>query len=206
MIDLGFFQPLIEGLPSNLLAETVGILVTVFLVDRLIKRNEKLRWAPVRDWAHARLFETTESLLAKLLPAHLISDEEGFCIWEFGESAALSLKRPAPELSALNEWQILELLPTEPGVDQNSLQQAHVEIPAIVQTSMTVLEPGLIKAASQLQYHLGYLLASSRSGVWVKPLVANVLFLALRVRGLVAPYGIRRGVSPPGPGTGASIA
>jgi hypothetical protein len=34
----------------NLLTEALGILVTVFFVDRLIKRREEARWPPLDLW------------------------------------------------------------------------------------------------------------------------------------------------------------
>lgn len=54
----------------NIIAEIFGIVITVFLIDRLIKRMEKekeeKRWLPAKQIVHYRLAQSLEAVL-KLL-------------------------------------------------------------------------------------------------------------------------------------------
>lgn len=57
-----------QDLLLNLLSEVIGILVTVFLVDKLIKRREEKRNERSKSLSYAMLFNLTTELLDMIVP------------------------------------------------------------------------------------------------------------------------------------------
>lgn len=62
-LSIGLLASLTNGLASNLIAEGIGILVTVFIVDYLIKSNEKRRWETARRVLSIRMGFFAHSLI-----------------------------------------------------------------------------------------------------------------------------------------------
>jgi hypothetical protein len=63
-------QPgVLDGLTSNLIAEFVGIVVTVLIIDRIIRHREELRWDNVRGLVLFKTVAYADSLLHSLLLA-----------------------------------------------------------------------------------------------------------------------------------------
>jgi len=52
----------------NLFAEALGILATVFLVDKLLKRREQTRWQYVKQITLVRLFDITTKIILSVIP------------------------------------------------------------------------------------------------------------------------------------------
>lgn len=52
----------------NVITEALGILITVFLVDRIIKKREEARWKPSRYTVYAELLKLTSRMLHVLTP------------------------------------------------------------------------------------------------------------------------------------------
>lgn len=55
----------------NFLSELFGILVTVFLVDEIIKSREKTRWKPTKDLVYYRLTEIVSKIFIDFSPLSL---------------------------------------------------------------------------------------------------------------------------------------
>jgi hypothetical protein len=60
----------------NLLTEAVGIFVTVFLIDRIIKKREEARWKPSKNIVYYRLTELVWYLFVNFSPPSLHKDLE----------------------------------------------------------------------------------------------------------------------------------
>lgn len=72
---------------TDLILEALGILITVFVIQRFIERLEERRWAPARDRAYYRLFRLTLSLLGHV-PYHRRAALPG-ATYTFGSQATL---------------------------------------------------------------------------------------------------------------------
>lgn len=132
-------------LALNLLAEAVGIAATIFLIDRIIRRREKLRIAPVKEallsrinkhcrflafWVESMAFEETK-VASELISRIEISKEALLESIDLGD-ALLSpdIRRIVLELDArldslTNAASIREYFPNEEwvtGVDETLLQ------------------------------------------------------------------------------------
>src|SRR5688572_27042301 len=59
------------GLNLNIASEFVGIAVTVFWVDRLLRRREESRWEPAKHLLYSELMDLTGDLYAFALPREL---------------------------------------------------------------------------------------------------------------------------------------
>lgn len=53
----------LESLALNLISELLGIGLTVFVIDRLLRRRERAHWNAARNAANARLFRVVEKAL-----------------------------------------------------------------------------------------------------------------------------------------------
>src|SRR5215208_5251030 len=52
----------------SLFADALGILITVFLVDRIIKRREEARWKPARYPVYSKFLRFNSRILSALIP------------------------------------------------------------------------------------------------------------------------------------------
>src|SRR5205809_6628878 len=71
----------------NLVSEIFGILVTVLLIDRIIKRREESRWKPAKHIVHYKLVEIISQLFTTVIPhyVHNVHIESNYVIYQFGE-------------------------------------------------------------------------------------------------------------------------
>lgn len=56
----------------NVVTEALGILITVFFVDRLIKRREEARWKPTKHYVYSKLLRFTSTMLREFYPLQLV--------------------------------------------------------------------------------------------------------------------------------------
>lgn len=93
-----------NALKWNLAAEIIGILVAVFLVDRLITAREKRRWKPSRDIAYARIVKAVgEFLLAVQSPPKTVVGS----VFNYGSASAFAYGplRPSLIVDLLSEFE-----------------------------------------------------------------------------------------------------
>lgn len=57
----------------NLTSEMIGIIVTIFFIDKLLKNREEKRWQPSKDLVHGKILELTDDYLFNILRARLLS-------------------------------------------------------------------------------------------------------------------------------------
>ncbi|MBC7876955.1 MAG: hypothetical protein H7Y59_07265 [Anaerolineales bacterium] len=55
----------------NLVSEVLGIIATLFIVDKLLKRNEEKRWIPTKNLIYSRLTEVTWNIFLNFSPPSL---------------------------------------------------------------------------------------------------------------------------------------
>ncbi len=76
-----------QDLLLNIISEAIGILVTVFIIDRIIQRNEIMRWKPAKCLYFARLLGILENFLNLFLRAEFLADKKGEPrFYEFGKT------------------------------------------------------------------------------------------------------------------------
>ena len=72
-----------QDLFLNLLSEFIGIIVTVFIIDRILKRREERRWLPSKQLLHGKLFQSTYDIISSIVPFDM-NDPSPF-LYSFGE-------------------------------------------------------------------------------------------------------------------------
>jgi hypothetical protein len=63
----------------NVITEALGIIVTVFFVDRLLKKREEARWKPSKSLAYSKLVETTSEIIKVFLTTSLLEKYDYVC-------------------------------------------------------------------------------------------------------------------------------
>lgn len=95
-----------------ILSEVIGVSVTLFYVERLLRRRDYRENSRVRCFAYARTFEVANGVLHRLLPDDLYVEYP--CLYHFGEVQA---RRPgSPLVNLLTEEGVVEIADRERGV------------------------------------------------------------------------------------------
>lgn len=106
-------ESIYKDLFLNLLAEGIGIVVTVFVVDRMAKSREERKWLPAKKYAHAHLMKELDKFLTHILGSSFENERKGSSVfYEFGDIPVLgeaSYKNydPINVAAALNSHQNL---------------------------------------------------------------------------------------------------
>ena len=106
-------QSLWIDLSLNLFAEGIGILITIFVIDLILKRREAKRWLPAKEYSHAHLMTELDKFLTQILGKAFEYDLKGPSVfYKFGNVSVLgeaSYKNydPINVISALNSRQNL---------------------------------------------------------------------------------------------------
>jgi len=143
----------------NLLSESIGILVTVFFVDRLLKRREDERLAPAKHLLEARLFKLAEQIIYAV-----IGIGEGHEAWgrlrmyHFGESSVMSYCN-VERIDSRYIFQVIEVnrdRSESSGLrfDYGSLTEARGKLNSILDTSAFLIEPEAIELLLRLDEEL----------------------------------------------------
>ena len=128
----------------NLLSEAIGIVVTVFIVDRLLKRREERLWLSSKHLAHHKLFEIFDGFLLKDLGVTPVEDPMWFY---FGTVKILG----SGAFSNYNEAQIRSIIKRIPLIDcdvhrYNSVEpylEIKKDVEGVLHTSARILGPDL---------------------------------------------------------------
>ena len=145
---------MVQDLLLNLIAEVIGIIATVFIVDRLIQRREEKRWLPSKHHAYAKLLETIGNLLNDTLPQEVKKPSSE--MYMYGNVGAF----PKIELG-LDEPMSPTLLPSiEQGIelhkqfDTEIVSRARQEIEDILDQRAFLLDPELLTLVLELDRRL----------------------------------------------------
>lgn len=145
---------------DNLLPEIIGIVLTVFLVDKLIQRREDARWLPSKYFLYSRLISHFDEVMWATIP-FLMSGTK--YIYEFGNAVAttldtgmdlsipetnkkvwLEIRDYSKKITLENKIEILQKLSDEKD-----------EIDNILASSISLIEPELSSILMKLQGELG---------------------------------------------------
>jgi hypothetical protein len=129
---------------SNLLAETLGIVVTVFLVDRLLKRREERLWLPSKHMVYRNLFEIFDYFLLKELGITPAADP----VWFYFGSVKILGSGKFGDYNESRIRSIIKAIPPEKREAQvytgaMPYLEARREVERILHTSARVLGPDL---------------------------------------------------------------
>ncbi|MBW4634939.1 MAG: hypothetical protein KME30_24450 [Iphinoe sp. HA4291-MV1] len=142
-----------QDLLLNLFTEFVGILITVFVIDRLMKWREERRWLPLKHFVYAQLLEMAGRLLHCILSAKLIKITN--IIYEFG----LVSSCPLVEIElGLDEVTITDLLSEieqkiqlEKQFDIELLSKSKQQLDNILDKYAFLVEPELLALLLELE-------------------------------------------------------
>jgi len=152
-------QSLWVDLSLNLFAEGIGIIVTVFVIDLILKRREAKRWLPAKKYSHAYLMKELDKFLTHILGSVFEHDKKGSSVfYEFGNvsvfgEASYKNYDPINVVAALNSHQNLyEVL--QKAFDFEPLRNLANNLKNIIVTSSHLLSPELCSILIGLDSHV----------------------------------------------------
>ncbi|PKO16811.1 MAG: hypothetical protein CVU39_06230 [Chloroflexi bacterium HGW-Chloroflexi-10] len=143
----------------NLLSEGVGIVVTVFVIDRLLKNREKNRWLPAKNFLYSKLFTLTNDFLVHFIPVQYWKIES--VVYVFGECEVMvgfEIDYDLfPEMVA-NNFGLEESVPQTGFTDIETLETLSNEIKDVLSNYIELIEPELLSKLLDLEDTLVFLL------------------------------------------------
>jgi hypothetical protein len=143
-----------DELLPNLVAELIGIAVTVFGVDYLIKRREQQRWSSSRDLLYANLLEAVGNLIGDIIPIR--ARKRSFVYLEFGEVRVLQTISPDRiDPYVLNG--ILDQLIKVRAFDLELISKRRLQIESIISPMAFLLDPEAFSLVMKLDRKMNLL-------------------------------------------------
>lgn len=144
----------------NLVSEAVGILVTVFIIGRLLKIQEERRWLPLKHFVYAKLLEIIGELLIGTLPSKFIRQTN--IVYEYGLVSAFPQAEIIPPLDEIKMTDLLseidQLLQRCQRLDVNLLFKSKQQIDDTLSKSAFLLEPEFLTLVLELDRSLSSVL------------------------------------------------
>ncbi len=94
---------IIENLTLNIITEVLGIIITVFFVDRIIKRNDNRRWKPVKSVLFAEVFRSIQDILYQMPIDFVTTSRGGYLFGNSSVSSRVEIIEPFPLLDPLTQ-------------------------------------------------------------------------------------------------------
>lgn len=131
------FEDVTQDIILNLIAEALGIIATVFIIDRIIMNREERRWRPSRQAVYARLLIIIDELLDEIninLGGSLYKDNEQ--IYEMGSAVIhphIKIEKPDEMslTSALEQALEIELLPLQSSQLRQTMERLRHDAAAL---------------------------------------------------------------------------
>lgn len=146
-----FFQDL--GL--NLLSEVIGIVITVFLVDKVIQRREEKRWKPAKHLVYAKLLKLIDSFTGELFPMEYLKINNDFVF--FGEIEVqphwIVKSESDPHFNNLL-FSLEEKIDAEKDLCFAKLPEVAKKIDEILMQYSYLLEPEIISILMKIREHI----------------------------------------------------
>ena len=143
----------------NLLAEGIGIVVTVFVIDRLLKYREEKRWHPAKNLLYSKLFAIANDFLIHFIPVEYCKIE--VVVYYFGESEVMVGieidNNLLPELVE-NNFGLADSIPETGFIDIETIEALKNDIKDILSNSIELIEPELLSQLLDLENSLAFLL------------------------------------------------
>jgi hypothetical protein len=132
---------ILENLCLNLCTEIIGIFITVFIIDRLIKSREAQRWKQAKATMYANILNSISDTIRQL-PNEFLQAEKPM-VYYYGNSTAI-IKAGIREQSLKEILPILEKEIRKHGdFDVNIFFAAKQRIGEVINSSAFLLEPTL---------------------------------------------------------------
>ncbi len=144
------WSSVIENLTLNIITEALGIIVTVLIIDRIIKRNDEKRWKPVKSALFAEIFRSTQDILYQM-PREFTKTSNGYYL--FGNTSASSrveIIEPFPMPDPLTEGLDHRIKHIPHKVNVPNLFDAHRRINEAVDKTGFMLPPDLLELILEL--------------------------------------------------------
>lgn len=148
-----FFTNHFEDLILNLISEAVGIIVTILIIDRLIKGQEIRRWKPATGQLLSDLLNITDELIFVLLPKQLRKISS--VTYKFGNSSVTT----AVEIDKQSLRNIVETICANinyyHSVNVNTVDDVHKQLEYVLRFSGIIMQPVLFDHLLSLDRSLG---------------------------------------------------
>jgi len=152
---------MVYDLALNLLSEIVGIAITVFLVDRLIRKREEQRWRSSKDFVKAKVFAVADDFLAAVLGYGFSFTEEKYeqYTYYFGRASVVShgnLEGLDPStLSTRVEYRLRLKQTTQEDFDYAVLSETQQKLTALLDVSGSLMDAELANLLFEFEDMLG---------------------------------------------------
>lgn len=134
---------------QNIIAESLGIIVTVLIIDQLIKQREEKRWKPAKHVLYANLLELIGQLFRETIASDLLETPASPWVWDFGSAHAILWIDFKDEWIAIN-YGITQRLESDGKFDVNLLDKHRLQIRHVLETSISLMEPDLLEKLMRL--------------------------------------------------------
>jgi hypothetical protein len=140
----------------NVTAELIGIVATVFLIDRLLERRERRRWLPAKNLVYSELLTVTAQVLACATP----NRERTNLVYSFG-AVTTTVDMPK-DLQSLTEASDVDDIAIELSI-RTSDERAHLadrltglgsDVSGCLRSSEFLIEPELLSMLLRLRSDL----------------------------------------------------
>jgi hypothetical protein len=150
------FQEFILNFILNFITEIIGIILTIFVVDRLIRHHYELQRKPARKIVYGRLFGLTSDILSRLIPEEIMLLSCDFDSYLFGNYCVPILIKTSqvqansPAMLAL----IYENLRERKELDITNLHLAKKQLREIIDQEFWLLNAELLNLLLQVDMML----------------------------------------------------
>lgn len=153
-----------QDLLLNLIAEMIGIIVTVLIIDRMIQRREQKRWLPSKHYVHARLFEIIDNFLDSTFPPRFTRLTK--TVYEYGRVTVFAKTELDETMPPTLYSDTAEALRLRKHFDIEIVSRAKQGIDAILDRQAFLLDPELLTPLFSLDRGLMALMQTSHD--WEK--------------------------------------
>ncbi len=172
---------------QNVIAECLGIFITVFFIDRRIKQREEKRWLPAKNFLYSKLFTLANDFLVNFIPAKYWKIEP--VVYYFGECevmAGIEINNELLPEMVVNNFGLAEIV-SETGVTETEkLKALRNEIKDVLSNSIELIEPELLSKLFDLESALVFLLKpdetskdSTNTGITIDLLLKPIASVSL---------------------------
>ena len=141
-------------LSNNLVAECIGIIVTVFVINVLLDRREKARWKPAQDRVYKNIVDIVNALFLSMLPPGSVSKYHPWVL-SFGTCRAEFAIDPSGRkgVSDSSFWfdAVKWKVNTDGALDETALVVARERIAAVLAESGHLIDASLTAKILQLE-------------------------------------------------------
>lgn len=138
------FFSILENLALNLCTEITGILITVFVIDRLLKNREEKRWQHAKGTMYANILSTFTDTIRQL-PEELRQPEKPM-VYYYGNATVITNYGIKKKLTKDVQSILEDELKGHAGINVNTFFIAKQRISEIVNSSLFLLDPTLTES------------------------------------------------------------